>query len=216
MDIPVLPHKLEDKLTFPCGSWVGVYYSEELLLAHKYGYEFLPILGLVYDCSEAFLEPYVKRFSEMKAMGGVYRFIGKLFINSLYGKFGLKRDDRLTILIPSHKEQYYSNRFDIYDRVDLENGYILLTFSPKPVLEKYKSGGIFSTYKKDSQTYRTSFKFTESNVAIAAAITALGRMRLHEDMMSVQKNGGKIAYCDSLGYFFKKLALFKNGHNSKN
>lgn len=155
----------------------------------------------MYDTSEAFLEPYIRRFSAMKAMGGVYRFIGKLFINSLYGRFGLKRNDQTTILTSLGEEQYYSNRFHIYDRLDLENGYILLTYSPKPVLEKYKLAGIYHSYKNDIQSYKKSYKFTESNVAIAAAITAVGRMRLYEDMVSVQKNGGKIAYCDTDSIF---------------
>ena len=45
--VPVLPHKYNNTTIYPTGSWVGVYFSEELKAVAKLGYKF----------------KYIKRFS---------------------------------------------------------------------------------------------------------------------------------------------------------
>lgn len=139
-------------------------------------------------------------FTTIKEMGGAYRAIGKLFINSLYGRFGLKRRDEVTRIIPREQENYYSTRFEVYDRVELGQ-YLLLVYSPKPQLAYYKENKIFRSYLEDVRKYKQHFRYSETNVAVAAAITALGRIRLYKDMISVTSHGGKIAYCDTDSIF---------------
>lgn len=209
MHFPILPYRSkEGKLIFPCGRWVATYYSEELLFAQSYGYLFKPIEALVFSDSKAFLKDYVEDFTKVKEMGGAYRSIGKLFINSLYGRFGLKRSDETTVIISREDEQYYSDRFNILDRVEVGSN-LLLTYSSKPILEYYKENGIFSLYKGDSKRYKRSFKYGESNAAVAAAITALARIHLYKDIISVVEHGGEIAYCDTDSIFarFKECPL---------
>ena len=197
IDIPVLPYRSEeDKLMFPWGKWTGTYYSEELLLAQSMGYKFQPIEGIIFKESKPFLQQYVEEFTKIKERGGVYRAIGKLFINSLYGRFALKPSDEISVVIPKEGEDYYSHRFQITDRVEI-GASLLLTYYAKPVLELYKANDIFSEYKKDLLQYKKKDFFMESNVAVAAAISSLGRIRLYKDIISVTENGGKIAYCDT-------------------
>ena len=129
--------------------------------------------------------------AKVKDRGGVYRSIGKLFINSLYGRFGLNPKDELTIIITKEREEYYAHRFYITDRVEIDSN-LLLTYSPKPILELYKLNNIFINYKKDMLTYKKSHSYAESNVAVAAAITSLGRIHLYNDMLAVSQHGGKM------------------------
>ena len=197
MDIPVLPYRSpEGKLLFPCGRWEGTYYSDELLLAKDKGYLLTPIEALIFKECQPFLREYVEYFTKMKDMGGAYRAIGKLFINSLYGRFGFRGTGQITIMIPSGGVDYYSQRFDIVDSVEIGN-YTLLTYIGKPVVDYYKDSGIFSEYGRDYRAFQRSYRYSESNVGVAAAITALGRIHLYNNICSVVEHGGKVAYCDT-------------------
>ena len=60
------------------------------------GYKFKPIEAIIFKECKPFLKQYVEEFTKVKDTGGVYRSIGKLFINSLYGRFGLNPKDKLT------------------------------------------------------------------------------------------------------------------------
>ena len=201
MHIPVLPFRTQEgKLIFPTGNWVGTYYSEELLLAEEYGYSFRPIEAIIFKDSKPFLKEYVEYFTKIKEMGGAYRQIGKLFINSLYGRFAIKSHNIETVLIHNREEDYFIKRFNIIDRVEIGD-FILLTYDIQPILSHYKANEIFDLYLKDRESYRRKLIFGESNVAISAAIASLGRIHLYRDMMSVIKGGGKIAYCDTDSIF---------------
>lgn len=197
MDIPVLPYRTSNgKLIFPIGEWEGTYYSDELLLAKDHGYTITPIEAVVFSESRDFLHKYVDEFTRVKELGGAYRPIGKLFINSLYGRFGFRQNNEVTVIIDNHMVNYYSNRYDIIDNVAIGK-FTLLTYISKPVLQYYKDSNLFSEYAKDMRRFKREFRYTESNVALAAAITALGRIHLYNDICSVQKHGGQVAYCDT-------------------
>lgn len=73
------------------------------MFAHHYGYTFDPIEALIFSDSQPFIRQYVEDFNKMKEMGGAYRAIGKLFINSIYGRFGFRKTDEVTVLIKKEK-----------------------------------------------------------------------------------------------------------------
>ncbi|KAJ3780136.1 B type DNA polymerase [Lentinula aff. detonsa] len=72
------------KTIAPLGKWKGVYFSEEIENAKKYGYKFKVL-------REIFME-YVDKFYDLKCNANkndpIY-IIAKLLLNSLYGKFGM-------------------------------------------------------------------------------------------------------------------------------
>jgi len=39
IDIPILPHKIDNETLHPLGSWIGIYFTEELKAVVKYGYK---------------------------------------------------------------------------------------------------------------------------------------------------------------------------------
>ena len=49
--------------------------------------------------------------------------------------------------------------------------------------------------------YKKRYSYGESNVAVAAAITSLGRIHLYNDMLAVSQHGGRVAYCDTDSIF---------------
>ena len=201
MAIPVLPFRSQEgKLIFPTGDWVGTYYSEELLLAKEYGYSFRPVEAIIFRESKPFLKDYVDYFTKIKEMGGAYRQIGKLFINSLYGRFAIRGYNIDTVLIHNREEEYFIKRFNIVDRVEMGE-FLVLTYDLQPILTHYKANGIFDLYSKDRASYRRKLVYGESNVAVSAVIASLGRIHLYRDMMSLIKHGAKIAYCDTDSIF---------------
>ena len=52
--IPLLPLKYKGKTIFPTGSWIGVYFSEELKAVTKYGYKINLINGYEFSKIDLF------------------------------------------------------------------------------------------------------------------------------------------------------------------
>ena len=78
---------------FPKGEWTGWYFSEEVKYAISLGYKIkLRGIGYQFDKGKP-LKEYVDVFYDLKknADNPVDKLISKLFLNSLYGKFGMNR-----------------------------------------------------------------------------------------------------------------------------
>jgi hypothetical protein len=170
MKRPVLPFHLNGKTIYPLGTWKGVYFSEELKVVEKLGYQFKFIKG--YEFSKANLfESYINYFYEMKRTStGSDRHIAKYLLNNLYGYFGRKQEGLTTLNVKN---------------VDLTN--ILLTRIVKsitPINEDYTTVLTYSNInytmleklQNEFQAIGSDQHYIMSNVAIASAVTAYARM----------------------------------------
>lgn len=89
---PVLTRNIKDHgLIAPLGKWRGVYFSEEIKYALKFGYKFKYIKGYSFSKISPFKDYvndiYSKRInSNNKSLNLVY----KLLLNTLYGRLGMK------------------------------------------------------------------------------------------------------------------------------
>lgn len=91
MYLPPLPHVIEHKLLFPIGNFSGVYSSTEIQLAEKLGCEIDIDYGYVFPSTYLF-DKYIDKMYYYKENGNTAtKKIGKLLLNSLYGKFGQNR-----------------------------------------------------------------------------------------------------------------------------
>lgn len=95
MNVPILPIKMkvegELKTVYPLGEWIGVYYSEELKNAVKYGYTVELIDGYRMAKSNGVFDEFIDHFYEKKKHAtGAYKQLIKLILNALYGRFGLR------------------------------------------------------------------------------------------------------------------------------
>jgi len=124
VDIPVLPFKKEirkgvNKLVFPVGRFSGVWDNVFLKKALEVGYRVKPIRSWVFRDEFIFSE-YVDYFYKQKQKsnkGSCDYLISKLFLNSLYGKFGQRDDSSMVVKITD----FSKNKFKIIDVVDIEN-----------------------------------------------------------------------------------------------
>jgi hypothetical protein len=90
------------KLIFPWGEFWGTWSSIELKYLKELGGEVLECRdGVVFDTERTPLKTYVSHFwneRQKTAVGTPENILSKLYLNSLYGKFGFRRDrDELTL-----------------------------------------------------------------------------------------------------------------------
>lgn len=170
MNLPILPMKDEatGKLMFYTGNGYGVYWYEEIQLFIEHGGSVVKInSGLVYERTEQVFLNFINGISKIKDMGGAYKILGKLLINSTYGRLGMGRDSTRTVVcreIPNSPNLLRYYQINSVVIAELE------------VLEQFK--GI-------------------SNVGLAAAITSKARVKLYKAFISVIENGGRLLYTDT-------------------
>jgi hypothetical protein len=167
---PLLPYKSGKFYNYrtiaPLGRWKGVYFSEEIKNCKKWGYKFKIIRGYTFQKMNIF-KRFVEDFYTLKSNSDkneVIYNISKLILNSPYGKFGMSPYKLKHSIIADSELISYLERFDINSVSDLKNGKLLISY-------------------KDKLDNEENFKFNQTsnvNVAIAAAITAYGRIHMSQ------------------------------------
>jgi len=167
--IPILPvRNTAGALIFPAGSETGTYWYEEILFFLKQGGEILKIhSGLVFNQMDFVFSPFISEVNQLKESSELGNKIGKLLINSLYGRLGAGMRHTRSIIM--QKED-------------------LLRFAP--LSYKVLNSTIFA------EIY-SSEKIRYNNVALAAAITAKARVRLYRGFLAILNGGGRLLYCDT-------------------
>jgi hypothetical protein len=172
MHIPPLPKKYMGKLIFPIGKLEGVWTFEEVEMAIRYGCEIIDIVQVMYFRKRApIFKAFITQMEEIKTTSkGAKRNFAKLMQNSLYGKFGMRREREALVDISEKKklEEEKQTFFEIHNTI----------LDVKFLRTKIKS---FAKYIQ---------------VHIAAYVTAYARILLYESMMKVAKTG-EVAYCDT-------------------
>lgn len=188
ISIPTLPFKSKGKLLFPIGSFSGVWDAIELLELRDYcdsaGIDFNSIVKLhdarLFATLDLFTG-YVDTFYKLKRRGGIYKIAAKLFLNSLYGKFG---EGRI-------KKSYIMN-------ADLDKIFQAMNF---PETEGRYNLEIPELNIWSVETDRVP---KHASLPIAAHVTACARVELHKYMIEAEKLGAEIYYCDTDSLFLSK------------
>jgi len=99
MEYPFLPFRTEEKLIFPTGEFRGVYTHVEIKKALELGYTIKKVFKTIYfkETIEPFKEIITDLYNERlnyKKSKSPMEFVTKILMNSLYGKFGQKFDNR--------------------------------------------------------------------------------------------------------------------------
>jgi hypothetical protein len=169
-NIPILPIKDEStsKLMFYEGKGSGLYWYEEILLFLDYGGVINKVYSaLIYEKMQFVFSDYVDEMNKIREKGGVYKDIGKLLVNSIYGRLGMGRENTRTIVTYDDKLVPNMIKFNKINKLIIGE-----------VVDYSEFEGI-------------------SNVALAAIITSKARIKLYKGFMDVQKEGGRILYSDT-------------------
>jgi len=188
IECPVLPVKAKTrksrgvKLMFCVGKGSGTYYTKELIYAMSLGYKVLNIHKVLAFKGGYPLKSHVSKLITRKSEAGeagnnVLKTIYKMLITNLYGKFGMNIDSKTTIT-PATSVEFLRPLKDV---VYMDNYAICQVHDPK------------------AGRHRRS-----TNVSIAAAVTAHGRIILHSSIMNVLKtnHSARLIYCDTDRMFF--------------
>ena len=159
--IPPIPFKFKNKLIFPTGKLKDVYLtSAELNLLKSVGGDYIIHSGVVFEDKKYIFKDFVNYYYKMKIEAEKNnnksdRHISKLFMNSLYGKFGQNRENEKYFFLDNKDVDLIRNNYELYD-FDLNIYY-----------EKQKSKS------KNILPYLSSY------------ITSLARVELYKHMQSV-------------------------------
>jgi len=174
LNIPFLHTYKDGKLIFCLGSFKGTYTSIEIEKALSLGYKITIDYGYYFTEKVKPFKDYVSKWYKLKQEAedkgnSALRFISKLYLNTLYGKFGQRRTFRKIINKEQPIKYYLNNGFNIKDYNEDLN--ILIT-------------------EEESKS-----KYTM--VHIASFTTAYARIKLYEKFEEVISKGGEIFYCDT-------------------
>ena len=198
LKVPILPFRKDDgTVIHPIGQWTGVYFSEELKNAVKYGYSFEILEGLKFEQREDIFKDYVEHFYKHKISDdSIFKFISKLLLNSLYGRFGMKNLDVTTSIVNHDEAQYILSKYDVLNHVH-NTGDVFEIIKYSRILRDNKNYIDEDVFQLKGSQYIYS---QHSNV-VASAITAYGRI-----FMSQFKNikDNELLYTDTDSLFLEK------------
>lgn len=133
--LPILPRTIENKLCFPSGVFSGWFTTPELEMAKERGAKILKTYkGYVFPYTVRPFNRFIETFYSIKQRsekGGADYLISKLLMNSLYGKFGMKRErDQIVMTHPNEafEKGYipYDDDLDLYLRPTISKAQYVL------------------------------------------------------------------------------------------
>ena len=114
---------------------------------------------------------FITKINSIRDRGGMSKELGKLLVNSFYGRLGMKSLGSKTIIFEKKNIELYLNDMLSYTQVN------------NIVIAEVKNSKLF--------------KPRVSNVCMAAIITAKARIKLYRGFNSVINAGGRLLYSDT-------------------
>lgn len=204
LHIPLLPHRYNNKLCFPIGSFFGWHSHVELRKAIQLGYKIDFISSYYYEKSfnpfNSFVNDLYNKRMYYKKNNNSLEYTYKILLNSLYGKFAQriyntdiyftdneKQNEKIKKVIQINNSNAMSGltpRYDIdtpnAEEIEDDDGNIII----KPKIY----------YVTDMESpYYPSF----INPILSIYTTAYARLELYKLFEKVQHNNGTVYYCDT-------------------
>lgn len=207
--LPVLPHKnkLNDKLMFCNGINKGIYWHEEILLFIEKGGVINKIhSGYIFNKIDFVFKEFIEKVNKMKEKNDIFKKIGKIIINSLYGRLGMSKKTYKTIIVNNSEINNILFKNGIRKTFQVNNYWIV----------EYDSDII--KIQNNNNNININNLEIKSNIIYASIITSKARIKLYKTMDQILKKNAKLLYCDtdSIFYSFKKnQEIFLNLENVK-
>ena len=172
--LPLLPFRYKDKTTcYPNGSFEGWYFSEELKYARTVGY-----IVVVSDVIYAKPKPSIfKEFIEQNYLirtlpttDSYKKFLIKLILNNLYGRWALQLNNIKTKLISNEDELFkLETTKSITNKIPLSNSNNEIIY-----LVSYREEAELDNIKADSSFTRNQFTRNKVATFYSACVTSYG------------------------------------------
>jgi DNA polymerase type B, organellar and viral len=195
--IGLLPVKHQGRLICPGGIFTGWYFSEELRFALANGYKLLSIKqAYSFQRGDNTFLALIQQLNQMKIEAQqnnqpTIRNIAKLLINSMYGRFGMHTATIRHAIVNTEGLMQIGKYFNILDEKFLgELTLVSYTLNnPNLILGDTKGQNTLKQFMKGSAG--------NTNVAIAAAVTAYSRIIINQYKLLALSLGLDIYYSDT-------------------
>jgi hypothetical protein len=201
VNIGLLPLRHQGKLLCPGGTFSGLFFSEELRFALANGYQLISIeFAYSFERHDNVFATLIKRLNSMKveaqAQGKpALRSLAKLLMNSLYGRFGMHPHNNKVLLATPAQAKVIASAFPITRTIPFTNGYELIDFEPLPYSHAIDSGLV--NQADVAKVISEPSTFSQTNVPLAAAITAYSRIIINGYKLHCLNNGIGVYYSDT-------------------
>jgi len=201
LDILIIPHRNDNgEVTFPSKPFSGLYFSELLKSAIKYGYKVEVIGGIKFERGvgvfNEFVETIYSKRLEAKLNGNnVLQMVNKLTLNSLYGRMGMKNIENKTVIVNKDKAEILLKNKNIVFFTEL-NDKVIVKYNNNIDSEIVKLMNNFNSNNPQIKSLAgiTKIRGVSSSVPIAAAITAYAQISM---MKFKNISGNKCLYSDT-------------------
>jgi hypothetical protein len=196
LTIPLLPYKLNNETIHPLGSWIGLYFSEELKEVVKHGYIVEPMM--VYEFSkENIFNDYIEYFYNIKKNSkGALRYIAKMLLNQLYGYFGRRRTLIETKNVYNKDLIQYYGKYTVFSEIKISDEVTTILMSSNMDYDL-----INELQEETNIEFENKLKFVKSHVGIASAVTSYARIEMIKFKVLLMKLGIKLYYTDTDSIF---------------
>lgn len=190
--IGLLPIKHKGRLICPAGTFGGFFFSEELRFALANGYRLLNIeQAWSFKKGINTFKTLIERLNKMKVQAQlnnqpVLRNVAKLMMNSMYGRFGMHLEEGISVFATLEELNTLIAQHQVEELKEIGNLY-LVTYLPKRPLGEIVEG----VYKVGAH------RPMQTNVPIAAAVTAYSRMIINEYKLTALEMGLELYYSDT-------------------
>lgn len=190
--IGLLPIRYQDRLICPGGSFGGFFFSEELRFALDNGYRLLGIeQAWAFQRGENTFRDLIGTLNGMKVRAQeegkpVLRNIAKLMMNSMYRRFGMHLEEGITVFTTLEGLNSLITVNRVLDSKKIGDLY-LVNYVPQAPLGEQMVG------TREVRICRPM----ETNVPIAAAVTAYSRMIINGYKLDALKAGLQVYYSDT-------------------
>jgi DNA polymerase elongation subunit (family B) len=122
----------------------------------------------------------------------------KLLTNSLYGKLASKYFTRATVVIKNDDFATINEMYKLNAVTQLDTKHIILNYNVKPIPNNTVDKDLM---KKAFLRANEAISDKDLNIAVAATVTAQGRVQLYQLMKEVVARGGVVCYTDTDSVF---------------
>ena len=180
-NIPVLPYRHEEKLLFPAGQIRGVWASPELEYAISRGCKIVKVYQICWwrEKKKVF-ENFVGTFRSIKENSfGAKKVFAKYIQNSLYGKFGMRRERICYENWNEKKAEKLQERAEKLGRPEMG------------------PAKICTSLRQDLLKYRKIFFADYIRPHFSVFVTSYARIELAKQLHRLEERGAEIYYCDT-------------------
>jgi hypothetical protein len=175
----IIQHRENGSIVYPTTKFTRWIFSEELKASLEYGFKFKIICGINFEKGENLFDSYVNYFFNLKTSSKdpILVLIAKLFLNTLYGKFGQNLPIKETKIMKNKDLKDYELRHNFEIISSLSQFSIIVDYGLLPEVLRNELNLQENYFFNPSES--ESFHSSHINaVHIASAISAYARMSM--------------------------------------